>query len=176
MKINIGSGDHYIDGFISIDIDPNLNPDIVLDLEKDRLPFEDSTVDEVMARNVLEHLGEGFFHCIKEIYRICKNGAIVSIYVPHHRHDTFFDDPTHRRPITVGTMELFSKERNQWCRENDFSDSRLGEVYDVDFKILEVTLVTDPKMKEVTGEQLEFFINHYFNVISEIRMKLEVIK
>jgi len=61
MKINIGSGNTKIDGFVTIDYDSNSNPDYQLDLENDDLPFEDNTVETVVAHHILEHLGEGYF-------------------------------------------------------------------------------------------------------------------
>ena len=109
MKISIGAGDTIETDYIRIDYDSLTNPDYVLDLERDRLPFEDSTVEAVKAHHILEHLGEGFFHCLQELYRVCKHGARINIRVPHPRHDSFLADPTHRRPITAVTMQMFSK-------------------------------------------------------------------
>jgi predicted SAM-dependent methyltransferase len=109
MRISIGSGEKRIDDFINCDYDPLTNPDYCFDLEKDPFPFPDNSVDEVLASHVLEHLGDGYFHCIKELYRVCKHGAVIHVNVPHHRNDNFADDPTHKRPITVRGLKLFSK-------------------------------------------------------------------
>lgn len=180
MKINIGAGDVRIEGFVNCDYDANSNPDYVFDLEKDTYPFEDNTVDTVVAHHVFEHLGEGYFHCLKELYRICKHGAIIDVRVPHHRHDSFSSDPTHRRPITVVGLQLFSQKFNKHCREKGYASSRLGEFFGVDFEILDFKYVPDDRCKqkfgEFTSEQLEDYAYEHNNIISEVCIKLVVIK
>ena len=68
MKINLGGGLKRFDGFVNIDHDPLTNPDFCFNIEKDKFPFEDNSVDEVKAHHILEHLGEGFFHTITSPY------------------------------------------------------------------------------------------------------------
>jgi len=102
------------DGFLNIDGDPLAKPDYLLNLETDRLPFEDSTIEEVKACHILEHIGDGFFHLMKEIYRVCKHSATMEVQTPHHRSDVWYGDPTHVRFITLDNMRLFSKTYNEW--------------------------------------------------------------
>lgn len=180
MKINIGAGDIKLDDYITIDYDKSTNPDYALDVEKDNLPFEDGTVDAVVAHHILEHLGEGYFHCLKELYRVCKHGAIIDIRVPHPRHDTFLADPTHRRPITIMGLQLFSKKQNKIFREQKFASSRLADYFNVDFEILEFNYIPDqnailnlPKMNEF---EIEKYVDQHNNLILEIHVKLIVIK
>ena len=54
LKINLGSGRKRIDGFLNVDGDINLSPDYLVDLEKDKLPFEDSSVSEIMINGPFE--------------------------------------------------------------------------------------------------------------------------
>jgi SAM-dependent methyltransferase len=180
MKLNIGGGDVRLEGFVNLDYDELSKPDYVVDLEKDRFPFEDSTVETVVAHHVLEHFGEGYFHCLQEIYRVCKHGAIVDIRVPHHRHDSFASDPTHRRPITIVGLQLFSKKFNKHCREEGYASSRLGEFFNVDFEVLDYKYIPDDRCKvkfqAFTPEQLEDYANEHNNIISEVHVKLIVIK
>jgi SAM-dependent methyltransferase len=180
MKLNIGGGDVRIEGFVNLDYDTLSNPDYVVDLEKDIFPFEDNTVETVVAHHVLEHLGEGYFHCLQEIYRVCKHGAVVDVRVPHHRHDSFASDPTHRRPITIVGLQLFSKKFNKHCREVGYASSRLGEYFNVDFEVLDYKYIPDDKCRvkfeSFTSEQLEDYANEHNNIISEVHVKLIVIK
>ena len=60
MKINLGSGYKRIDGFLNIDDDPLVEPDFLCNIENDRLPLEDNSVDEIRAHHILEHIGECF--------------------------------------------------------------------------------------------------------------------
>jgi hypothetical protein len=133
LKLNIGSGDKRYEGFINCDHSNIFNPEYVFNLEKDIWPFKDNTVDEVIAHHVLEHMGEGYFHCLKELYRVCKNNAIIDIKVPHYKNENQFHDPTHRRPITKIGFLLFSKKYN---REDTSAGSKLGLMYDIDFEII----------------------------------------
>ena len=180
MKINIGAGDTKLDGYVTLDYDLNSNPDYQLDIEKDRFPFEDNTVEGVVAHHILEHLGEGYFHCLQEIYRVCKHGAIVDIRVPHPRHDSFLADPTHRRPVTIVGMQLFSKKFNKHCREQGYASSRLGEYFGVDFEVIDYRYTPDEKVRvkfqTFTAEQIEDYANEHNNIISEVQIKLVVNK
>jgi len=180
MKINLGSGHSRIDGFVTVDYDPKSNPDHCLNLETDDLPFPDSTVTTVVAHHVLEHLGEGYFHCLQEIYRVCQHGAIIDIRVPHPRHDAYLADPTHRRPITPLGLQLFSKKFNQICKETGAASSQLGEYFNVDFDILEWNYVPEEKYRVNLANQPREFVEEYIsernNVISEYHIRLVVVK
>jgi predicted SAM-dependent methyltransferase len=180
MKINIGSGTSKLSGYITIDYDSNTNPDYIINLEKDILPFKNNTVDNVVAHHILEHLGEGYFHCLQELYRVCKHGAIIDIRVPHPRHDSFLADPTHRRPITVVGLQLFSKKFNKHCREQGYASSRLGEYFEVDFEVLDYRYTPDDsarlKLQSFTPDQIENYANEHNNIISEIHIRLLVNK
>jgi len=180
MKINIGAGDTRIPDFINIDYDSSSNPDYALDVEKDRLPFEDNTVECVVAHHIFEHLGEGYFHCLQEIYRVCKHGAIIDIRVPHPRHDSFLADPTHRRPITPLGLQLFSKKFNEHCRKTNAASSRLGDYFNVDFDILEWNYIPEEKYRVLLADKSKEYVEEYIdernNVVSEIYIKLMVVK
>lgn len=180
MKINLGAGDEKIDGFVTVDYDANSNPDYVCNLEKDPLPFPDNTVETVVAHHVFEHLGEGFFHCLQEIYRVCKHGAFIDIKVPHPRHWHFLADPTHRRPILPQGLQLFSKKYNDVCKEQKVSASRLAYFYNVDFEILTVDEIPDEGYrKEFEGKpiaQVQKYLNEHNNIVAEIAIRMVVIK
>jgi predicted SAM-dependent methyltransferase len=180
MKINIGAGDVKLEGYVTLDYDALSNPDYQLDIEKDKFPFEDNSVETVVAHHILEHLGEGYFHCLQEIYRVCKHGAIVDIRVPHPRHDSFLADPTHRRPITVVGLQLFSQKFNKHCREKGYASSRLGEYFEVDFEVLDYKYIPDEnarlKLQNLSEYEIENYANEHNNIVSEIHIKLIVNK
>lgn len=180
MKLNIGAGDTKLEGFITFDYDKNANPDYIVDLERDKFPLEDNSVETVVAHHILEHLGDGYFHCLKELYRVCKHGAIIDIRVPHPRHDSFLADPTHRRPITVIGLQLFSQKFNRHCREKGYASSRLGEYFEVDFEVLDYRYTPDDnarlKLQSLSAQEIEDYANEHNNIISEIHIRLTVVK
>lgn len=180
MKINIGAGDQRQEGYLTLDYDKSTNPDYVLNIESDKFPFEDNTVEAVIAHHILEHLGEGYFHCLQELYRVCKHGAIIDIRVPHPRHDTFIADPTHRRPITVMGLQLFSKKTNKVFKEQKFASSRLGDFFNVDFEVLNFEYIPDQnalnQLAGMSAEELQLYAEQHNNIVSEIHIQLIVIK
>ena len=46
-KLNLGSGDKKIDGFLNVDKFDTFKPDIVHDLETFPYPFNDNEIDEI---------------------------------------------------------------------------------------------------------------------------------
>ncbi|MCX6737835.1 MAG: methyltransferase domain-containing protein [Candidatus Parcubacteria bacterium] len=99
IKINIGAGGEELLGFKTIDIDETAKPDIVCDIEKG-LPLEDNSVDEIRCSHTLEHINNIIF-VLKEFYRVCKNGAKITIVVPlmdasDMTHVRFFNEHTFR--------------------------------------------------------------------------------
>jgi hypothetical protein len=180
-KINIGGGLKRYPSFVNLDMDPLCNPDYLCNISKDELPFEDNSVDEVYAFHILEHIGgDGFFHLIKELYRVCDDGAIIHVEVPHHRHDEMYGDPTHCRMFTVDTFRLFSKKYNQWHIDHFGSSTGFGMKCNVDFEVIEYDHIFDPDfiplLQQMEDKQRELFIKSSWNVIKYLQVKLQVIK
>ena len=181
MKLNLGSGIKKFPEFINVDSDPGCNPDYVIRLGEDKFPFEDNTVDEVFAHHVFEHIGDGFFNFLKELYRVCEHEAIIDIHVPHPRHDFFLGDLTHVRPITIENMRPLSKS---WCNTQSYitsSWSGLAHQLDVDFEIITYEYLLDDTFKMViqnidSSEQVDWMARSMNNAITEIRFKMMVIK
>lgn len=175
-KINIGAGYQKIDGLITLDISPECNPDHVVDIERDRFPFDDNSVDEVHAYHILEHLGEGFFHCMREIYRVCVHDAKIFIAVPHPRHDTFLMDPTHRRPIMEHTLVMFSRKHNTEDIILKGKETPIGIINKVDFELIAKKYHFDSRFEGVPEEQYEHVAMTCNNFIVAMDFILRVVK
>lgn len=136
-KLHIGCGYKKVEGWINVDKDPECKPDLCFDLTQPNWPIEDSTIDEVMAEHILEHLEgtEGYLTFWKELYRVCKNGAEIKIEVPHWKHDTFIHDPTHCRAVTPVGVAMFDQARNENDRVNGGRETKLGFMCHVDFEL-----------------------------------------
>ena len=180
MKINLGSGYTKYPGFLNVDHDPLTNPDYLADLEDLHLPIENNSVDHVIAYHVLEHIGGGFFPLMQELYRIMQHGAILEIKVPHHRSEIFYSDPTHRRPITIDAMQLFSKKYNLEHIKLYNSSSGFGLKLNVDFEIVTYKFNPYPKWEErfksLTNEQIDEIVMDYNNVFHETIIIMKTIK
>lgn len=81
VKINLGSGTKPLKGYLNVDMDPALHPDVVCDADKG-LPFKDNSVDEVYSEHFLEHVKDIMF-VIAEIKRVLKKGGKFHSRVPH---------------------------------------------------------------------------------------------
>jgi len=183
MKLNLGCGENHLVGYVNVD--KQGNPDVLHDLECFPWPWPDHAVNEIQMVHVLEHLGqstEAYLDIIKEIYRICCNGAKLRIIVPHFRHQNFFDDPTHVRVVTPLGMQLFSKSENRFWIENGMANSPLGLYLDVDIRLDHTILHPSDDWFRLHPEQpvdLDLLMqesNLYNNLILQYEMELTVIK
>jgi predicted SAM-dependent methyltransferase len=82
VKVNLGCGKYKKKGFVNVDIEPEVDPDFVVNLDKDKLPFEDNSVDYIYSHHVFEHL-KNFRHVFEECYRVLKDGSRMDIVVPY---------------------------------------------------------------------------------------------
>jgi len=125
--LHIGCGRHKIPGAIGLDITALPGVDVVLDLDKETLPFEADTFDEVYAHHVLEHL-RNLAEVLGELHRVCKPGAVIDILVPYYTCVGAFGDPTHVRFFTYRTLEHFADtqdtERYTWFSTTRFTIDR----------------------------------------------------
>lgn len=180
MKINLGSGYKRFPEFLNVDHDPLTQPDFLADLEDLHLPIDDDSVEYVVAHHVLEHIGEGFFSLLQELYRIMKPDAILEIKVPHHRSEIFYSDPTHRRAITLDMMKLFSKKYNEEHIKLYNSSSGFGLKLNVDFEIVDYRFSPYPKWEErfknMTNEQIDEAVMDHNNVFHETTIIMKVVK
>jgi predicted SAM-dependent methyltransferase len=81
-RLNIGCGVYRSAGYINIDSNPLLSPDLVRDVRRG-LPFDDSSCAEVVTSHFLEHLSnDDCLFLIGEIYRVLVYGGVWSIVVP----------------------------------------------------------------------------------------------
>jgi hypothetical protein len=180
MKINLGAGYSKYEGYLTVDNDPRTSPDFLVDLEAGNLPFTDNSIEEILAFHVLEHIGTGFFPLIQEIYRVCKDGALVFIKVPYYRSDLFSGDCGHVRTITGHQFNQFSKKNNHNSIKNNEGNSHYALQLNVDFEKVESTCMAFPeweeKFKTMSTVDIQFATLHYWNVFYEEHILLKVIK
>ena len=179
-KLNLGCGHKLKEGYVNIDNDPSVNPDHIVNLGVDDLPFADNTFDEVMASHILEHIGDGYISLIKELYRVCKPNAILEIFVPHHRSDWFHDDPTHLRSITTNSFNLFSKKYIEEHIRIYGSSNGLALKHNIDLELIEsrvrFTNKWIKKFETMSEQDIADTIDEKNNVIEEVYIKLKAIK
>jgi len=94
IRLNLGCCDHRVPGYQGIDICGGPAVDQVVDLSKAPWPWEDSSVQEILAADVIEHLPNKTA-TMNELWRVLEPGGCVKIVVPTTDGPGAFQDPTH---------------------------------------------------------------------------------
>jgi len=94
-KLDVGCGNFKHPGYITIDVDPSTEPDILADIE-DRIPCNDETFDEIRCHHILEHIEtKNKVKVLGELWRVLKKDGILDIEVPNFPSVQSVQDPTH---------------------------------------------------------------------------------
>lgn len=106
VVLDLGCGNRKKEGAIGLDIARIPQVDMLVDVMQ-TLPFRDSSVDEVYASHLVEHVDD-LLAFMGEVWRICKPGALVHFRFPHGSTAyTTWRDPTHRRGVMLDTFDYF---------------------------------------------------------------------
>lgn len=94
---------------VKVDIDPDVNPDLVWDLDVLPYPWKDAEFDEIHAYEVLEHCGtqgdgKFFFAQFAEFYRVLKPDGFMCISVPMWDSDQAWGVPDHKRVLPANVF------------------------------------------------------------------------
>ena len=111
-KLNIGCGRDIKKDYVNLDGARLKGVDVVHDLNKYPWPFSSNYFDEVYGRDVIEHLDD-LVKAMKEIHRICKNGAKVRLIVPYwHSSAAFY--PNHNYFFNIDSLKLFTEKNRTY--------------------------------------------------------------
>ena len=129
MRLNLGCSDDHKPGYLNVD---QAEPaDLVVDL-RHHWPFEDSSVDEIVAHDVFEHLPQ--IHAMNEAWRVLRPGGLLDLWVPSvalldgRVNPGAFADPTHISFWHDDTRYYYCKQWNDPRGER----GRLGPAYGIE--------------------------------------------
>ncbi len=109
LKLNIGAGKTFLPGFVNID--RSSKADISLDLNRDRLPFEDSSAGIIFSYHALEHV-DNYLFCLGEIYRVLKHGGIFLVGVPYLTLTEYnLVNPYHKNHFNEYSFDFFDPDK-----------------------------------------------------------------
>ena len=163
-KLNFGCGRIIREGFVNVDFQKGKGIDKSFDFLKYPYPIKDNTFDNVLIDNVLEHLDDPT-RVMREIWRICKDGAMVEIIVPYYNSYYAYADPTHVNYFSDLAMR-------QTLGEVEYAHEPQKEKYE----IVEMKLVPQRFFKLLPFPILNVMRRFLGNVIVEIRVKARAVK
>lgn len=149
-KINFGCGDDYKEGYINTDCRNNIKKDIFVDLNKTPYPFEDNTFEEILIRNVLEHI-DNPISMLKECIRIGKKECKIIIQVPH----------------STSYVNDASMQHKARFNEKTFLKHQIKEYELEELELIDTEFIYTNKWKKFIPfkNYLKFFINGLFDDI-----------
>lgn len=166
LNYDVGCGPSKANGFIGIDVRKLVGVDIVHDLNILPWPIQKSSVDLLIASHVIEHVNDAVAF-MSEIYSVLKKGGKAIIRYPHFSQRHTFRDPTHKRFMTLESLDFFI-----------FGTEVFGEYSDFEFKIISKKLNIDNDIGFLIGkidfEAYEKYYCHLFpawQVIIELEKK-----
>ncbi len=112
--IDIGCGNFKEEGYFGIDIYPGRDVDLVMDLNKGELPFEDNQIEHVVSYHCIEHI-ENYIVLMNEIWRIMKPNAQFFLSVPYYNNYINFANIFHKHHFNEHSMRFFSSEKETKC-------------------------------------------------------------
>lgn len=112
--LNLGCSSYKLNGFINIDFDPNVKPELCIDLKELRNNFEDNSVDFIFAGHVFEHFKkEDSQKLMEDCFQILKPHRTLLAVVPDYSKCFDQDIQTAERVILANGdhQMLFNKNR-----------------------------------------------------------------
>src|SRR3989338_8456713 len=119
-RLNLGCGENIKEGWVNLDSAALPGVDVVHDIEKIPFPFKDGEFDEILCRDVLEHVE--YIPVLRELYRILKPGGVLRVQVPHFTSRNNFVDPTHKKMFSVSTFDFFVKGTSKFAERAYYFD------------------------------------------------------
>lgn len=97
MKLNLGCGQNKFDGYVNIDVDPGVKPDLVHDFAQKILPYEDNSIEAVACIHTIEHVPRGFHSLVfGEINRVLQSDGTLYLAYPNAEKTLQFALENHR--------------------------------------------------------------------------------
>jgi predicted SAM-dependent methyltransferase len=133
MKLHLGCGRKYIEGFKHVDLQDLDHIDYKTSVDDLHFASDDS-VDLIYAAHVLEHFGRlEYMNVLKEWYRVLKPGAILRLSVPSFEavveyYTTKEDDLNKLLGLLVGGQKIGQYDYHKMIFDEKLLSSALEEV------------------------------------------------
>lgn len=176
VKLNLGAGNDIREGYINHDIVQLQKIDVVHDLNVYPWPFDTCSCDEIIMKDVLEHL-DNFVKALEELHRVLKPGGKVYISVPYWNSANAYIDPTHKRGFHEHTFRFFDPSQSH-CMERPYYSKARFNIEDETFVISPfVPYVQIPLLKlvRIKNKLLKRLVGLVGNIFSNVILDLEIV-
>lgn len=112
LRLELGSGGFVRDGFYGVDAMDLPGVAIQADLNCPLSLLPDESVDELVSHHCFEHVSN-FLGLMRELHRVMRPGARMTVVVPHFSNPYYYSDPTHLRFFGLYSMYYFVSEEKQ---------------------------------------------------------------
>jgi SAM-dependent methyltransferase len=174
-KINLGAGNDIRKDFINHDIDQIGNIDVVHDLNIYPWPWENNSIDEILALDIYEHL-DNFIKSMEETHRILKDNGNVFLKVPYWNSSSAYIDPTHKRGFHELTFDFFDPSR-EFCKLRPYYSTARFKIISIAYIInLFQPYISVPFIKKIKVQNkiLKKIVGLLANIFGNIILDLEV--
>ena len=160
-KLNFGCGTDLRDGWDNVDMQngPNI---ITFDFDNFPYPLKKNHYDYVLMKSIIEHLIYPD-RTLLEIYKCCKNGAIIDIITDHYTNKGAYNSLQHKGFFNENVFTDFV-EANTLINKKEF------------FKIISIEVtptIVGKLLPKWFRNKLSLFIN---GLHSQIHVRYKVIK
>ncbi len=122
-RMNAGSGKDFKNGYLNVDVEPSMRPDLLLDLSEP-LNFETTytskrhgavrlqknSFEEILAGDILEHV-PNLVQTMTNFMELLRVGGQLIVHVPYELSEGAWRDPTHIRAFNVESFRYYT----QWA-------------------------------------------------------------
>jgi ubiquinone/menaquinone biosynthesis C-methylase UbiE len=173
MKLNVGCGHDYKEGWVNLDRSKDVKADLYCELDRTNLDkflvIEDNICTHIYMSHILEHINNPL-PLMQELHRVAAPDCPLVIRTPYGSSDNAWEDPTHVRPYFIGSFDYFSQAA--------YGGADYG--YRGDWETVERTLI----LREGTGieqikDNLEDVLNLIMvqrNLVDEIQVVMRAVK
>ncbi len=111
MNINLGCGNVRMEGSVGVDFRKTDATDRIVDLSVYPWPFEDAQFENIIAKDIIEHM-LWVVPFMDECWRIVKPAGHIYIRTTYFNTEQSYRDPTHFHFFTLESFDYFDPETN----------------------------------------------------------------
>jgi SAM-dependent methyltransferase len=114
-RLYLGCGRKRLPGYVHSDIAAGDGIDVTCDLSQLPWPWNDNSVETIVAEDLIEHLPINLMQFAEEAWRVLAPGGELMIRTPHHQSASSWIDPTHRWHLNEQAFHYLDPD-TEWGR------------------------------------------------------------